>query len=1105
MPNHTQRYNASNLFNMGSQAVYGLAQRFKNGSDKLIEDLLNIEILDLCDFNSKNYMFMQRLMNINIYEKQTTLNSLGDDAHLFGNPDEYPQQAISPSYVSEIDYKTFINNVRSGEKQGELTTRSTYTKSEPTSYVNHNEIYTQTQNLYPDDINGRGEFQNKWSVGKDQNSILYKTKKLFNQNKVNTIISRFATNADGMGSGVSYNGSIGTRYGESHGRNLLKRGAEKDGTQYLINGYNNPYCRVWTHHYQYDKYGKTIRPFTELNDKGEPVQTRSLKDFHTWVHFQREGKNEKGQELYGWKNNNGKWDYSALQDNGLVRISPSNTDIETPYNTRSKKSCMFSIENLAWKGCSPYEFENALSWEQRGPNGGRIMWFPPYGISFNETTNASWQPHTFIGRGEDVYTYTKTERSGTLSFLMVVDHPSIVNFLDYKNKKSGVVLNSKDALADTDLLRFFAGCDSGDSNDPDSILSYAHPFRIEDMAAPEAEPPVIVEQKDKKPENTPTDPEVPDEVKEIVFFVFYPNNYSGYYDIQNKTGVEPMAYLLNGSGAQKSHATPDNGGGSDVPISFDNMSTMNTGYEMGIGGPISNESKQIAEGNFIIGSAKPWYQYSGKRDYVYSPTRLWFYRIDGEYKVPASNDYRNTYAQRLVGPDNSLADSNPSYQDTVNHHLNCKTDNIITQKFVDENSKDKLYAFSEVACAIARQIGKVDAETVLMQSADITRVDEVEEVLKNYTLESVNMCGFSNVHGNNASEQTNNNRNKALAEQRANSVKAWLSSVKKEWGDDKVKYDTTYEPEYGGNSTLSPDTKNDVSSLAAKMYRSVKITMSFRKSSSKNLSETTQPSDITEGIALQRSIEYADTGEVTPNGDKIYTKINSNEKWIKNGENWVKYTPNNITIINNAKDLEDKFAPESGKKNNIRYDQENKFFQTLKATSPLTFDSLIEKLQYFDPAFHSMTPEGFNARLTFLQQCMRQGNTISMSDHNGKTANNLAFGRPPFCVLRIGDFYHQMIVIDNISVEYDVSNGIQWDLNTEGIGVQPLLARVNMSFKFIGGGDLEGPIRRLQNAMTFNYYANTGLYDNRADDIQYHEDGSVDAAKSRIFAPKTNN
>ena len=189
--------------------------------------------------------------------------------------------------------------------------------------------------------------------------------------------------------------------------------------------------------------------------------------------------------------------------------------------------------------------------------------------------------------------------------------------------------------------------------------------------------------------------------------------------------------------------------------------------------------------------------------------------------------------------------------------------------------------------------------------------------------------------------------------------------------------------------------------------------------------------------------------------------------------------------------------------NRLRYDQEYHFFKKLKEKDPIVFDSLMEKIKYFDPAFHSMTPEGFNARLTFLNQCMRQGSTLTISDSNGKTSamqltqhtNNLAFGRAPYCVLRIGDFYNQMIVIDSISISYDP---LQWDLNTEGIGMQPLLANISMNFKMIGGGDLAGPIRRLQNAMSFNYYANTRLYDNRADRHESEEtDYKTNQAKSR--------
>jgi hypothetical protein len=80
--------------------------------------------------------------------------------------------------------------------------------------------------------------------------------------------------------------------------------------------------------------------------------------------------------------------------------------------------------------------------------------------------------------------------------------------------------------------------------------------------------------------------------------------------------------------------------------------------------------------------------------------------------------------------------------------------------------------------------------------------------------------------------------------------------------------------------------------------------------------------------------------------------------------------------------------------------------------------------------------------------------------------------------LRIGDFYNTKVLFDSLTITYEP---LVWDLNPEGIGVQPMIANITMGFKFIGGSDLSGPIARLQNAITFNFFANTGVYDDRND------------------------
>jgi len=168
---------------------------------------------------------------------------------------------------------------------------------------------------------------------------------------------------------------------------------------------------------------------------------------------------------------------------------------------------------------------------------------------------------------------------------------------------------------------------------------------------------------------------------------------------------------------------------------------------------------------------------------------------------------------------------------------------------------------------------------------------------------------------------------------------------------------------------------------------------------------------------------------------------------------------------------------------------ESVYFEYIDANYPNYFKTISEKIKYFQPGFHSMTPEGLNTRLTFLNQCMRQGPSIydKQTNKNGESVGiqpqNLSFGRPPICILRIGDFFHTKIAINSLSISYEAGSGIQYDLNPEGIGVQPMMANIQLSIDLIGGHTLSGPINRLQNAVSFNYYANTEMYDVRSDSV----------------------
>jgi hypothetical protein len=161
---------------------------------------------------------------------------------------------------------------------------------------------------------------------------------------------------------------------------------------------------------------------------------------------------------------------------------------------------------------------------------------------------------------------------------------------------------------------------------------------------------------------------------------------------------------------------------------------------------------------------------------------------------------------------------------------------------------------------------------------------------------------------------------------------------------------------------------------------------------------------------------------------------------------------------------------------------------------------------YLYPAFHSQTPEDFHKRLTFLHQCTRQGaaKRYNVVDENGiLRAKNSVFGRQPICILRVGDFYYTKVIIESIAFDFSETT---WDMNPEGFGMQPMIAKISMQMKIIGGQSLKGPIDALQNAVSFNYYANSnytsnGMYklpSNEADKQEAYINGILTTEKKNL-------
>ena len=1004
------------------------------------------------------------------------------------------------------------------------------------SYAESDDDYTNNREIGTTyDIENANPGVNKGGISSFANvmtscDMVKKTNDNFNHGKYKTLIARFHTNSmDSKDKNDITQTAVSEKYGMSHGRNLLSITNDDN------NGYDNPYCRVWTYHHQYNQLARAIRPFGEAETAEELESLEQQGDYNTVGFRTIENKN------YGFKGGSERLDkYGVLNyRNGLVNIAPT-AKVRDYFEGKTDKKvtikkCMFSIENLAWRSenIKMDEFDKfGLSPEQKGPLGGRIMWFPPYDLTFSEDVSVNWNQNQFIGRGEKVYTYTDTERRGNLSFTLLIDHPSILDYWT-GHKRNGMTNQGVSLIPgngggvdeisnqENTLLRFFAGCE---------ILSAKpHEYWNRDLNP----------QKEEDEEQTPmknppdTDTHKPEGKKVIQCVLYYPNNYSGAddYPIKESGVVNAVYYLMNGVGAQK--YVNLNLDAADIPTQIDS-SANHSGYE--INGNISIVDKNLEadydtikksyadtetsaikaqyltdeDGNRIgiqyggqfytlakivgseampMGGANVKSNLTGK-DHLWYRKR-WYYRVDKAYE-------------------NDELSNVESYLDTECFDLNGKNGyenirkNLADAFGISKDDKDaKLISFADMFVALEG----AKAEKILNGKFDSDNVSMVREIMdkdSGIKVTKVEFIGHASLQGNVKSNAT-------LAKNRALTFKKWMDKM----GFPNVENAQIINKEASPNkNNINIGFNNDES---VKMWRSASVTIEYEKGS------------IEEASLAESSI--ADSGDTSVN--KL-DKVN-----LQNGlESLREIKPISIEEINKKKvdDWNDEFQKKadrvgkldilSGKdyfneksvnydntlqgnkdgghvnsvKNGVadRYDNEGEFFELLEKNDPFMHHLITDKIRYFDPAYHSISPEGFNARLTFLHQCTRQGSTVGGSDSQiGNTAYNLAFGRPPICVLRLGDFYNTKIVINSLSIQYEQA---QWDLNPEGIGVMPMFAKVTIGFAFLGGSDLAGPISRLQNAVSFNYYANTSVYDNRAEMVQYDSDGKGREVKFKPYS-----
>ena len=945
--------------------------------------------------------------------------------------------------------------------------------------------------------NGFGVYEGFTPDSSDNNSLLRKTQELFLKKEIGTLVGRFHTEgktdithseSDVLQTAVSI-------FGMSHGRNLLTAKAyEANDANSLdkINGYTNPYCRAWTYHHQYDNIGNLIRPFgieyKDDADNGIKSYTLSIADL---------------QKKWGYGRPNGSVTHlsnnTVLHKNGFVNITPA----PNAGATYDIKKCMFSIENLAWKDVN---VEN-LSDEQRGPNKGRIMWFPPYDLKFNENVSVNWNQTEFIGRGEKIYTYTNTERSGTLSFILLVDHPSILDA--WKTNKA----------SDDDeqtLLRFFAGCEVLNI-DGESVVGWKD--NTQDVSIGNDEP-------------------ITTNANEI-FYIFFPHNYSG----KNDTLEETIEYLTQ-KYASRANAnsvasimspefTPVEGGGNEKDKDG-NITYRRDKDTIFLKSLNETDDEKVAillrtdcNGEFFNTMKDMLSNKEGYKDATASFKDICSY---GEKNTTNSKGDVATIDEPGDGNtgesepgNNNQGGSNPETGGTPESGGGPSEDKPEKEK------KEKTAKYTD-GKTITKVIisGYQTSQEYVYPTGDANNNGTIDE---NETLSPSNSVNKSNKKRNDRDE---------LSERRYLFAKKFVKR--------KLKIDDdVIEKGYIGTIPITGTDERNISGVQAVLGRCVKVEIFFNylvddiKAQIAAIIKELEGTDITfegqEGYSTETSYEKLE--KILKAAQKAQKKSQRKEKRAERKRNRQEKRHDRKCSKKHPKidDCDDGNAstlmksigtplqPQIGEsevlqgitdiKNVIsgytegevftgnyeRFDKEAQYFTMLEDNDTFLYSRLIDKVKYFSPAFHSITPEGFNARLAFLHQCTRQGHTYGVSDNaTTGSAGNLAFGRPPICVLRIGDFYHTKIVIDSITIDYE---NPQWDMNPEGIGMQPMFARISLNFKFLGGSDIEAPIARLQNAISFNYYANQSVYDDRADKGVYDTSKNTPKIKGTPWNPTT--
>jgi len=109
------------------------------------------------------------------------------------------------------------------------------------------------------------------------------------------------------------------------------------------------------------------------------------------------------QKTDGIVNSGRRFTYSIFDNTYNLNIAPLRNPGSTNIVDGKVKKYMFSLENLAWRTSDRPGFTyDYLPVCEKGPNGGRIMWFPPYDLKFSDDSKPDFNTTTFLVQVEVV-------------------------------------------------------------------------------------------------------------------------------------------------------------------------------------------------------------------------------------------------------------------------------------------------------------------------------------------------------------------------------------------------------------------------------------------------------------------------------------------------------------------------------------------------------------------------------------------------------------------------------------------------------------------------------------------------------------------------------